>query len=321
MSTFSTALGLELIANGDQAGTWGTTTNTNIGTLLEQAITGVGAIALADVDYSLTKNNGSADESRNAVLVFSGTLTVTRTITLPAVNKTYIVYNGATKSLILSTGSGPTTTLASGYATIIYCTGGAGGVVSIAPTKISLNVITSATGSEIIPSGSTAQRDALPSVGYFRYNTSTDSFEGVRSYAGATVSSITKSIGTPTATVNSTAHGLTTGAIVIVTGASDALYNGEFSIVYVTDDQFTYTMTTEPGANASGTLAYTVLIWGNVGGGATGAAGNDIFYENSTNVTANYTLTTNKNAMSAGPITVNTGITVTVPTSSTWSIV
>jgi hypothetical protein len=48
---------------------------------------------------------------------------------------------------------------------------------------------------------------------------------------------------------------------------------------------------------------------------------NDIFYENGQAVTSNYTITTNKNAMSAGPITINSGITVTIPSGSNWAIV
>ena len=56
-----------------------------------------------------------------------------------------------------------------------------------------------------------------------------------------------------------------------------------------------------------------------IGPGATVA--NDCIYENSQTITADYTITTNKNAMSAGPITVNSGITVTVPSSSTWTVV
>lgn len=54
---------------------------------------------------------------------------------------------------------------------------------------------------------------------------------------------------------------------------------------------------------------------------ARGGGGDDVFYENSQNVTSNYTITTNKNAMSAGPITINDGITVTVPDNSNWIIV
>jgi hypothetical protein len=49
--------------------------------------------------------------------------------------------------------------------------------------------------------------------------------------------------------------------------------------------------------------------------------GVDAFIEFSNNITSNYTITTGKNAMSAGPITVNTSVTVTVPTGSTWTIV
>lgn len=66
---------------------------------------------------------------------------------------------------------------------------------------------------------------------------------------------------------------------------------------------------------------YNGTAWGSIGGGATGGIGNAVFYENDQAVTADYTITSNKNAMSAGPITINTGITVTVPSGSTWTIV
>ena len=58
-STYSTSLGLELIGNGEQAGTWGTTTNTNLGTLLEQAIAGVQSITLTG-NYTLTEEEFAA---------------------------------------------------------------------------------------------------------------------------------------------------------------------------------------------------------------------------------------------------------------------
>jgi hypothetical protein len=60
---------------------------------------------------------------------------------------------------------------------------------------------------------------------------------------------------------------------------------------------------------------------GSGGGGATGAGTDEIFWENDQNVTASYTITTNKNAMTAGPITVNAGVVVTVPSGSTWTVV
>jgi len=60
--------------------------------------------------------------------------------------------------------------------------------------------------------------------------------------------------------------------------------------------------------------------WAQVGGGATGAGGDQVFQENGVTVTTSYTLTTNKNAMSVGPITINNGVTVTIPTGQRWVV-
>jgi hypothetical protein len=102
----------------------------------------------------------------------------------------------------------------------------------------------SSTGSALVPSGTTAQRDGTPAAGYFRFNSSTNSFEG---------------------------------------------YNG--------------------------------TTWGAVGGGATGGTNNPVFYENDQTVSVTYTITTGKNAMTAGPVTIADGVNVTIPDGSTWTIV
>lgn len=60
--------------------------------------------------------------------------------------------------------------------------------------------------------------------------------------------------------------------------------------------------------------------WGSVGGGATGGGADAVFVENDQVVTTSYTITAGKNAQTAGPITVNSGVTVTVPTGSRWVI-
>ena len=73
---------------------------------------------------------------------------------------------------------------------------------------------------------------------------------------------------------------------------------------------------TGPGAGATGSTGAT-----GPAGGATGAGGDAIFWENDQNVTTDYTISTNKNAMSAGPITVDSGVTVTIPSGSTWTVV
>ena len=60
--------------------------------------------------------------------------------------------------------------------------------------------------------------------------------------------------------------------------------------------------------------------WGSVGGGATGGGSDEVFVENSDDVTVDYTITSGKNAMSVGPITVEAGVVVTIPSGSRWVI-
>lgn len=66
---------------------------------------------------------------------------------------------------------------------------------------------------------------------------------------------------------------------------------------------------------------YNGTAWGAIGGGATGAAGNYVFNLNDQNVTGDYAIPSGKNAMTAGPIQINDGVTVTVPDGSTWTVV
>lgn len=73
--------------------------------------------------------------------------------------------------------------------------------------------------------------------------------------------------------------------------------------------------------NTFGTFeGYTASGWGQVGGGATGGGGDQVFVENGVTVTTSYTLTTGKNAESVGPITVNSGVAVTIPSGQRWVI-
>lgn len=92
-STFSSRLRLELIGAGEQSGAWNNTTNTNLGTLLDEAVAGVAPITLSSTAYTLDESNGASDEARQAVLVFSGTPGGVATITCPTVEKTYIIKN------------------------------------------------------------------------------------------------------------------------------------------------------------------------------------------------------------------------------------
>lgn len=65
---------------------------------------------------------------------------------------------------------------------------------------------------------------------------------------------------------------------------------------------------------------YNGTAWGSVGGGATGGGTDEVFVENAQTVTTNYTITSGKSASSAGPITINSGVAVTIPSGSRWVV-
>jgi hypothetical protein len=96
-STYLNNLRLENIGDGDQSGTWGSTTNKNICGLLVDAVAGITSTSITGlVTYTLSANNGIADESRNAVLRFTGSLAAQCSIIVPATVKTYLVDNQTT---------------------------------------------------------------------------------------------------------------------------------------------------------------------------------------------------------------------------------
>lgn len=124
-STFSPSLRIELIGDGDQSGIWGQTTNSNLGTIVEQAITGVQAITMLDANYTLSNYNGVADEARNAVLVVGGTLTAQRNLIAPLVEKTYSVKNSTTGGFGVQIvgASGTGVVIPNGQTIPVYCDG------------------------------------------------------------------------------------------------------------------------------------------------------------------------------------------------------
>lgn len=216
-STYSPSLKIELIGNGEQSGTWGATTNNNLGTLIEQAIAGVGSIALYGGDYTLTNYNGLTDESRNAVLTFSGSLSAAANVIAPSVQKTYIITNNAGANVTIKTSGGNGVTIQNGLSALIYCDGTnfytavnvnnvigdlsvsgnetVGGYVTLGGALTFANSITNTSGnltftanSGIIdmstntkalvpPTGTTAQRPSSPQVGMSRWNSDTGAYE------------------------------------------------------------------------------------------------------------------------------------------------
>ena len=124
-STFTTNTGIEKPAQGEQAGSWGITVNTN-SDIIDRAINGVVSLSLVGTSSNLTTSNGATSDGQNKVLLCSGTLAAAHTITiLPAdAQKVYYVKNDATKTVTFSQGSGATTAnIAVGSFAIIYADG------------------------------------------------------------------------------------------------------------------------------------------------------------------------------------------------------
>ena len=96
-STYSTNLAIELIGTGDQAGTWGTTTNSNLGTLIEQSISGYVTQAVSTgTDTTITIPNGSTGVARNMYIELTGTGGASTNLIVPANKKLYFIFNNST---------------------------------------------------------------------------------------------------------------------------------------------------------------------------------------------------------------------------------
>lgn len=93
MSTYSPNLRIELIDSGTQAGVWGSTTNTNLGTLIEQSISGYVSVSITAASQALTSLNGATDQSRMAMVRLTTTTTAPFSVYAPNTPKMYLIWN------------------------------------------------------------------------------------------------------------------------------------------------------------------------------------------------------------------------------------
>ena len=119
-STYSSSLRIELIGAGEQAGTWNTTTNTNLGTLIEAAIAGYVSVSVTSANQAFTALDGAPDQARNAVIALTTTTTAAFAVYAPPQEKTYIIYNTTayTATIYNSTVLGNTTAAGTGIAVV-----------------------------------------------------------------------------------------------------------------------------------------------------------------------------------------------------------
>jgi hypothetical protein len=161
-STYSTNLKIELIADGEQSGNWGGTTNINLGTALEQAIVGYGNPNFttdADLTITLTDDNATQVARNFALNVTStGSLTTTRNLIVPTIQKSYLIRNNTTgtpsgQSIVVKTSAGTGVTVANGTYMLVYADG-----TNVVPQISQLPVLYGGTGA-------TTAADARTSLG------------------------------------------------------------------------------------------------------------------------------------------------------------
>jgi hypothetical protein len=130
-STYSPNLRIELIANGEQSGTWGATTNSNLGTLIEDAISGYVSVSITSANQALTALNGAADQSRNMVINLTTTTTANFNVYIPPAEKVYIIRNASAYDATIycstvignTTAAGTGATIPAGRETLIFSDG------------------------------------------------------------------------------------------------------------------------------------------------------------------------------------------------------
>ena len=135
-STYTSNIGVEKIGAGEQAGTWGTTTNNNLD-ILDRAINGVGAITLSGTTHTLTTSDGTLSDGGFKVLVFGGSPSGTNTVTISPndQDKFYVVQNSTSQSITFTQGSGGNVGLAAGSKKIIYADGAGSGAAVVDVTS------------------------------------------------------------------------------------------------------------------------------------------------------------------------------------------
>lgn len=161
-STYSTNLKIELIGTGEQTGSWGTTTNTNLGTTLEEAIVGKGDVSFTnDANLTLTLSSSNTSQTaRKYYLSVTSTVSLTaqRDLIVPTSEKTYAVYNGTTgsRAIRVKTSAGTGVVVPNGKRMVLYVDGTNVVEQIDYATNLEINALTIATALPVASGGTGA---------------------------------------------------------------------------------------------------------------------------------------------------------------------
>ena len=338
MSTYSN-LSVELIGTGEQDGTWGNTTNANLGTALEEAIVGTVSQAVGTGDTTLTwsVSSNATQVARHLRLNLTGSAGGSGNLIIPTTaaggantfTKSYIINNASNTAITVKTSGGSGVLVPAGKSSCVYADGTN---VVYAVDYHSGSVIS---GDVTITGGTingTQIGNATPSTGAFTTLAASSTVSG----AGFTVRFASPGpIGNTAASTGAFTTLGATGNVTLGNASGDNVtFNAGTAVVpnnLIFSGTGTLTMpngtTAQRPTPAEGMIRYNTTedefegyadgAWGSIGGGA--SAGGAI-YENTDDITENYTLTTGTNGMSVGPMTIAGGVTVTVPSGQRWVI-
>ena len=288
-STYSD-LKIELIATGEQSGTWGTTTNTNLGTALTEAITGSADVAFSSADVTLTlTDTNNAQSARNLRLNLTGTSGGARNLILGSgcqIEKLYLVNNGLADAVTVKNTTGTGIAVPAGKSTFVYNNGtNVVDAVSYFAGVVAATTITASGTLDV--TGNTALSGNL-------------TVDGNTTLGNASGDTIT--LNAATATIPNNLNFSGTGTVRLPNGTTGQRPSPAAGMIR-------YNTT-------SGLFEGYTTQWGGIGG----ASANGAVYENAQSITENYTMTTNFNGESVGPITIASGVTVTIPSGSRYVI-
>ena len=159
-SSYSTDLKLELMVTGENSGTWGDKTNTNLN-LLQQAIAGYQSIALTSTNTTLVMTDATISDARNATIELTGTLSGATTVVIPnGIEKVYNIIDStahANNTLTFKTASGTGVLLAQGNRHVLYSDGtNVGELIESKVWRAATTTVTVQAGAQILANTSTA---------------------------------------------------------------------------------------------------------------------------------------------------------------------
>jgi hypothetical protein len=280
-STYSD-LKIELIGTGEQSGTWGTTTNTNLGTAIEEAITGSANVSFSSGDVTLTASNSNATQSfRNLRLNLTGTSGGARNLIVPSIEKFYIINNGLADTVTVKNSTGTGVAVPTGKTTLVF--NDATNVVDVITDLASIS-----TSSADINGGTidgTTIGGSSAAAGTFTNLTSSGTLTATNVTASGTISGagVTSLFASPPAIGGTAAAAgtFTTGTFTGITISGGTLTTPA-TLTFSSNASVKLPIGTtaqRPGSPLGGMIRYNsdtdrfegyTTTWGSIGGGATG---------------------------------------------------